>query len=270
MGNRFKGGIQPRAMPPLHRYLGNPVLSRIGRIFFKAPCADFHCGMRAFTKAAYQRMDLRTAGMEFASEMIVKSSLLGMRIAEVPTTLVPDGRNRPPHLRTWRDGWRHLRFLLLYSPRWLFLYPGFLFMAIGMIAGAWLLPGPRKVGSVVFDFHTLLYASLSIFLGFQCIAFAVFTKIFAISEGLLPPDPRLNRMFRYVTLEVGLTVGIALVLLGLGASVYAVHGWKLHQFGELNPEHIMRVVVPATLAVGLGTQIIFSSFFLSVLGMRRR
>ena len=143
-------------------------------------------------------------------------------------------------------------------------------MAIGMIAGAWLLPGPRKVGSVVFDFHTLLYASLSIFLGFQCIAFAVFTKIFAISEGLLPPDPRLNRMFRYVTLEVGLTVGIALVLLGLGASVYAVHGWKLHQFGELNPEHTMRVVVPATLAVGLGTQIIFSSFFLSVLGMRRR
>ncbi len=270
MGNRFKGGIQPRAMPPLHRYLGNPVLSRIGRIFFKAPCADFHCGMRAFTKAAYRRMDLRTAGMEFASEMIVKSSLLGMRIAEVPTTLVPDGRNRPPHLRTWRDGWRHLRFLLLYSPRWLFLYPGFLFMAIGMIAGAWLLPGPRKVGSVVFDFHTLLYASLSIFLGFQCIAFAVFTKIFAISEGLLPPDPRLNKMFRYVTLEVGLAVGIALVLLGLGASVYAVHGWRLHQFGELNPENTMRLVVPATLALGLGTQIIFSSFFLSVLGMRRR
>lgn len=270
MGNRFKGGIQPRAMPPLHRYLGNPVLSRIGRIFFKAPCADFHCGMRAFTRAAYQRMDLRTAGMEFASEMIVKSSLLGMRIAEVPTTLVPDGRNRPPHLRTWRDGWRHLRFLLLYSPRWLFLYPGFLLMGIGMIAGAWLLPGPRKVGSVVFDFHSLLYASLSMFLGFQCIAFAVFTKIFAISEGLLPPDPRLNKMFRYVTLEVGLAVGLGLVLLGLGASVYAVHGWRLHQFGELNPENTMRVVVPATLALGLGTQIIFSSFFLSVLGMRRR
>lgn len=270
MGNRFKGGIQPRAMPPLHRYLGNPVLSRIGRIFFKAPCADFHCGMRAFTRAAYQRMDLRTAGMEFASEMIVKSSLLGMRIAEVPTTLVPDGRNRPPHLRTWRDGWRHLRFLLLYSPRWLFLYPGFLLMGIGMIAGAWLLPGPRKVGSVVFDFHSLLYASLSMFLGFQCIAFAVFTKIFAISEGLLPPDPRLNKMFRYVTLEVGLAVGMGLVLLGLGASVYAVHGWRLHQFGELNPENTMRVVVPATLALGLGTQIIFSSFFLSVLGMRRR
>lgn len=270
MGNRFKGGIQPRAMPALHRYLGNPVLSRLGQIFFKAPCADFHCGMRAFTKAAYQRMDLRTTGMEFASEMIVKSSLLGMRIAEVPTTLVPDGRNRPPHLRTWRDGWRHLRFLLLYSPRWLFLHPGFLLMGIGMIAGAWLLPGPRKVGSVVFDFHSLLYASISIFLGFQSIAFAVFTKIFAISEGLLPPDPRLNKMFRYVTLEVGLAVGIALVLLGLGASVYAVYGWRVRQFGELNPENTMRVVVPATLALGLGTQIIFSSFFLSVLGMRRR
>lgn len=270
MGNRFKGGIQPRAMPALHRYLGNPVLSRLGRIFFKAPCADFHCGLRAFTKAAYHRMDLRTTGMEFASEMVVKSSLLGLRIAEVPTTLVPDGRGRPPHLRTWRDGWRHLRFLLLYSPRWLFLYPGTLLMAIGILAGAWLLPGPRRIGSVVFDFHSLLYASLGIFLGFQCIAFAFFTKIFAISEGLLPADPRLDKIFRYVTLEVGLAVGTALVLLGLGASVYAVHSWEIRHFGGLNPQETMRVVVPATLALGLGTQIVFSSFFLSVLGMRRR
>lgn len=270
MGNRFKGGIQPRAMPALHRYLGNPVLSRLGRIFFKAPCADFHCGLRAFTKAAYHRMDLRTTGMEFASEMIVKSSLLGLRIAEVPTTLVPDGRGRPPHLRTWRDGWRHLRFLLLYSPRWLFLYPGTLLMTIGIIAGAWLLPGPRRVGGVVFDFHSLLYASLSTFLGFQCIAFAFFTKIFAISEGLLPADPRLNKIFRYITLEVGLAVGTGLVLLGLGASVYAVYSWGIRHFGGLNPQETMRVVVPATLALGLGTQVIFSSFFLSVLGMRRR
>ena len=270
MGNRFQGGIQPKAMPALHRYLGNPVLSRLGKIFFKAPCGDFHCGLRAFSMDAYERMDLHTTGMEFASEMIVKSSVLGLRITEVPTTLVPDGRNRRPHLRTWRDGWRHLRFLLLYSPRWLFLYPGILLMGAGLAAGTWLLPGPRSIGSVTFDFHSLLYASLSIFLGFQCIAFAVFTKIFAISEGLLPPDPRLNKVFEYITLEVGLAVGAGLLLLGLGASFYAVHAWAVRQFGALNPEQTMRLVVPATLALGLGTQTIFCSFFLSVLGMNRR
>src|SRR5262249_25578001 len=167
MGNRFAGGIQPHAMPPLHQYFGNPLLTRIGRLFFGGSCGDFYCGMRGFSKQAYERMDLRTTGMEFATEMVVKATLLRMNVVEVPTTLSPDGRSRPPHLRTWRDGWRTLRFFLLYSPRWLFLYPGIALMLIGAIVGAWLLPGPQRVGNVVFDVHTLLYAAIAMLLGFQ-------------------------------------------------------------------------------------------------------
>jgi hypothetical protein len=202
--------------------------------------------------------------------MVVKASLLALRVAEVPTTLSPDGRNRPPHLRTWRDGWRTLRFFLLYSPRWLFLYPGLALMLAGILAGLWLLPLPRTVGSVTFDVHTLLYAAIAVLLGFQAIAFAVFTKLFAISEGLHPPDPLLDRLFRYVTLEVGLLVGTILVLAGSGASVYAVGIWKAHQFGRLDFSHTLRLVIPAALSLTLGVQTIFASFFLSVLGMRRR
>ena len=196
MGNRRRGGIAKQAMPPLHRYLGNPVLTGIGKLFFRSPCGDFHCGMRAFRKSSFQRMDVRSTGMEFASEMVVKASLLRMKVSEVPTTLSPDGRSRPPHLRTWRDGWRHLRFLLMYSPRWLFLYPGTLLIVLGLLGCAVLLPGPRVVHGIGFDVHTLLYAFVSVLLGFQLIAFAVFTKIFAITEGLLPEDPRLKRVFR--------------------------------------------------------------------------
>src|SRR5271156_3478226 len=203
MGNRFQGGISDKAMPFLHRYLGNPVLSGIGRLFFGSPCGDFHCGMRGFRRDSFLQMDIRSTGMEFASEMVVKATLLGMHVSEVPTTLNPDGRNRPPHLRTWRDGWRHLRFLLMYSPRWLFLYPGIALMAVGAGLGLWLLPAPRTVGNVTFDVHTLLYASAFVLLGFQAIAFAGFTKIFAISEGLLPPDAALDKLFRYITLELG-------------------------------------------------------------------
>src|SRR5260370_28051048 len=178
MGNRFLGGIAHGAMPPLHRYLGNPVLTWIGKIFFSAPCSDIYCGLRGFSKSCYERLALRTTGMEFALEMVVKASVMGMRIAEVPTTLSPDGRGRPPHLRTWRDGWRSLRFLLLYSPRWLFLYPGILLILFGAAGTFWLLPGPQRVGQVVFDIHTLLYALMSILLGFQSIVFACFTKLF--------------------------------------------------------------------------------------------
>src|SRR5215510_4723666 len=187
MGNRFLGGIQKDAMPPLHRYFGNPALTSIGRLFFKSPVRDFYCGLRGFRKDAYERMGLRTTGMEFATEMVVKATLLKMRITEVPTTLSPDGRSRPAHLRTWRDGWRTLRFFLLYSPRWLFLYPGIGLMLIGAILGGWLLPAQRTVGAVNFDVHTLLYAAAFVSLGFQAVAFAVFTKFFAISEGPLPP-----------------------------------------------------------------------------------
>ncbi|MBV9269186.1 MAG: glycosyltransferase family 2 protein, partial [Acidobacteriaceae bacterium] len=173
MGNRFRGGIEPGAMPFLHRYLGNPVLSFLGRLFFRAPVGDFHCGIRAFDRTAIRRLHLTTTGMEFASEMVVKASLEGLRIAEVPTTLTPDGRSRPPHLRTWRDGWRHLRFLLLYSPRWLFLYPGILLMLLGIAIAAWLIPGERTVGHVTFGIDTLAYALGCILVGFHACVFAV-------------------------------------------------------------------------------------------------
>jgi len=270
MGNRFRGGIKPGAMPALHRYLGNPVLSALGRLFFKTPVGDFHCGLRGFSAEAYRRMDLRTTGMEFASEMVVKATLLGLSVAEVPTTLSPDGRSRVPHLRTWRDGWRHLRFLLLYSPRWLFLYPGFLLMFAGAAITLWLLPGPRSIGSITFDVHTMVYATAFVLLGFQAIAFAVFTKVFAISEGLLPPDPALDRWFRYITLELGLAFGVALMISGLAASVYAVGVWGAKDFGPLDYSVTMRLILPAALLLTLGVQAVFASFFLSVLGLRRR
>ena len=270
MGNRFAGGIKPGAMPPLHKYLGNPVLTGIGRLFFHCPVRDFHCGLRGFRKSSVLAMDLQTTGMEFASEMVVKATLMKMRIAEVPTTLSPDGRSRPPHLRTWRDGWRHLRFLLLYSPRWLFLYPGLLLMLIGVGLGAWILPGPRTIGRVELDVHTLLYAVLAILLGFQGVAFSAFTKIFAISEGLLPEDPRLTKIFRFLNLEVGLVIGGVLVLCGLAGSVYALSDWSSRSFGPLNPVRMLRMVAPAILVLALGSQIIFASFFLSVLGLRRK
>ncbi|HEV2132788.1 MAG TPA: glycosyltransferase family 2 protein [Terracidiphilus sp.] len=270
MGNRFRGGIERGAMPPLHRYLGNPVLTGLGRLFFKSPCGDFHCGMRAFRRDSFLKMDIRSTGMEFASEMVVKASLLGMKVSEAPTTLKPDGRDRRPHLRTWRDGWRHLRFLLMYSPRWLFLYPGMALILAGAAASAWLLPGPRVVGGIEFDIHTLLYAFVAVLLGFQLVAFAVFTKVFAISEGLLPEDPRMARIFRYVKLETGLVAGGLLMLLGIAGSILAVAGWAKLGFGNLDPQHMLRVVMPSVFALTLGVQISFSSFFLSILGLRRR
>jgi glycosyltransferase involved in cell wall biosynthesis len=270
MGNRFQGKILPGAMPPLHRYLGNPVLTGLGRLFFKSPVGDFHCGLRAFRKDAIERLGLRTLGMEFASEMVVKASRFRLRIAEIPTTLAPDRRDRAPHLRTWRDGWRHLRFLLLYSPRWLFLYPGIALIVFGIALSAALLPRPRSVGNVVFDVHTLLFAAMAILIGFQSVVFATFTKVFAISEGLLPEDPRLTRMFRYITLETGLVVGVLLILAGAGAWVLGLEYWRIRQFGPLDPEKTLRIVIPGVVCFTLGFQVILSSFFLSVLGMSRR
>jgi glycosyltransferase involved in cell wall biosynthesis len=269
MGNRFRGGIAPRAMPFLHRYLGNPLLTGIGRLFFRSPCKDFHCGIRGFRKDSFLKMDIRSTGMEFASEMVVKASLLGMKVTEVPTTLSPDGRSRPPHLRTWRDGWRHLRFLLMYCPRWLFLYPGVLLIALGLLGSALLLPRPRVVHGIGFDVHTLLYAFVSILLGFQLVAFATFTRVFAVSEGLLPPDPRMNTLFRWITLEAGLVVGGLLMALGIGGSIFAVSGWATNSFGALDAEHTLRIVMPSVFSLTLGIQVVFSSFFLSILGLRR-
>ena len=270
MGNRFRGGIAPGAMPPLHRYLGNPVLTGIGKLLFPSPCGDFHCGLRGFSKEAAQRMDLRTTGMEFASEMVVKATLFRMKIVEVPTTLKPDGRSRPPHLRSWRDGWRHLRFLLMYSPRWLFLYPGLVLMLGGLILGLALLPGPLSIGAIKLDVHTLLYAAIAVALGYQSVTFALFTKIFAITEGLLPEDERMNRVFKYVTLETGLIAGLIITILGLSGSVWAFLSWSHDKFGPQEPRALLRIVIPSVFAVLLGSQTILSSFFLSVLGLRRK
>ena len=270
MGNRFQGGILPGAMPPLHRYLGNPVLTGIGRLFFNCPVGDFHCGLRAFHREAIEGLGLRTQGMEFATEMVVKATAFRLRVTEIPTTLSPDGRDRAPHLRTWRDGWRHLRFLLLYSPRWLFLYPGIALFVLGTVISALLIRGPVVIGGVGFDINTLLFAAMSILIGFQSVVFATFTKVFAISEGLLPEDPRLSRLFRYITLEVGLVVGVLLVLAGAGAWALGLEYWRSHHFGPLDPEKTLRIVIPGVVFFTLGFQIILSSFFLSVLGMSRR
>jgi len=262
MGNRFQGGIQPGAMPVLHKYLGNPVLTWLGRLFFGSPCGDFHCGLRGFSKQAIEQLNLRTTGMEFASEMVVKASLYGLKITEVPTTLSPDGRSRPPHLKTWRDGWRHLRFLLMYSPRWLFLYPGLALMFLGFVATIWFMTQPRV--------HTLLYSATALIIGFQIVSFAIFTKAFAISEGLLPEDRKLRRFLRYINLEMGLIIGVILFVLGMGGSVYALYIWNDRLYGALDPAVTMRIVIPSVTALALGVQVIFSSFFLSVLGLKRR
>jgi glycosyltransferase involved in cell wall biosynthesis len=270
MGDRFAGGIAPGAMPPLHRYLGNPVLSFLGRLLFRSSCRDFHCGLRAFRREAILALDLRTIGMEFASEMVVKAALHGLVVAEVPTTLSVDGRSQAPKLRTWHDGWRHLRFLLLYSPRWLFLYPGVLLMAVGTALSAWLLPGPRRLGALELDVHTLLYAATAVVVGFQAVAFALFTKVFATSEGLLPADPRLDRLIRLPTLELGLVAGAVLLLGGIAGSAYAVDVWGAGDFGHRDPARMLRLVVPSVAAVTLGAEVMLASFFLSVLHLRRR
>jgi len=269
MGNRFKGGIERNAMPPLHKYVGNPVLTATGKLFFRSRCSDFHCGLRGFRKSAVESLDLRTTGMEFASEMVVKATLHDLRIAEVPTKLSPAGRSRKPHLRSWRDGWRHLRFMLLYSPRWLFLYPGLILMMIGAVIAGRLLFGPLTIAGVTFDVHTMLYAAMAIVIGFQTVVFAVFTKIFATTQGLLPEDPRLNKLFDYIRLETGLTIGVMLLIGGLGISIYALSSWRAHLFGHLDPRQTLRLVIPAITLIMLGLQTVFSSFFLSILGLKR-
>lgn len=268
MGNRFKGGIAPGAMPPLHRYLGNPVLTGIGRLFFRSPSGDFHCGLRGFDRAAILGLDLQTPGMEFASEMVIKATIGGLRITEVPTTLSPDGRSRPPHLRSWRDGWRHLRFLLLFSPRWLFLYPGLIAIVAGALLMACILPGPRQIGGVTFDIHTLLYASLAVTVGYQAIQFWMFAKLYGMREGIVPPDPTFGRLMGVATLERGLIAGLLLLIVGLGMGIAAVSVWDTSQFGELAPRSTMRLVIPSATAILLAFQTAYGAFFLSVLEIR--
>jgi hypothetical protein len=270
MGNRFAGGIAPGAMPPLHRYLGNPVLTAVGRLFFRSPIRDFHCGMRGFRRTSVLELGLRTTGMEFASEMVAKAALRGLRVTEVPTPLARDGRSRPPHLRSWRDGWRHLRFLLLYSPRYLFLLPGVLLMFLGFVGGGALMAGPLTIGGVRFDVNTMLYCSAALILGSQLVLFWTFSEIFATGEGLLPPDPKLFAAFDYITLEIGLAIGGGMFLAGLIGGLAAVADWGSRGFGDLEASRTLRLVIPSVTLMILGAQGIMSSFFLSVLGLRRR
>ncbi|MGA3010698.1 MAG: glycosyltransferase family 2 protein, partial [Terracidiphilus sp.] len=269
VGNRFAGGIEPGAMSWKNRYIGNPVLSFIGRLFFRTDVRDFHCGLRGLSKSAFEQMDLRTTGMEFASEMVIKAKLAGLKMTEVPTIMSHDGRSRAPHLRPYRDGWRHLRFMLMYSPRWLFLYPGSLLILIGLAGCIWLLPGLRAAHGFGLDVDELLYAFASVLLGFQLVAFAIFTKVFAISEGLLPEDPRLDRAFNYITLETGVGVGGLLIALGLGGSIIAATVWAKTNFSPSDAGYMLRIVTPSVFSLTLGVQIVCSSFFLSILGLRR-
>ena len=270
MGNRFRGRILPGAMPPLHRFLGNPALSAIGRLFFHSRIGDFHCGLRAVNRAAYEQMAPTTTGMEYASELVIKATLAGLPISEVPIVLHPDGRSRPPHLRSWRDGWRHLRFMLLFSPRWLFLVPGSVLFGVGFVASLWLLSGERRLGPARLDIHTLLMAGLACLLGYQLIVFALFTKVFAITEGFQPMPGYMDRLFRHVSLELGIVVGLLLSLGGLVTLGVVTWSWNQAGFGALDPSITMRVVIPGAILLVLGIQTIFSSFFLSVLGIRRR
>ena len=274
MGNRFAGGIEPGAMPPLHKYLGNPVLSTIGRVFFRIPVRDFHCGLRAFRRDSILKLNLRTTGMEFASEMVVKASLAGLRMTEVPTTLSPDGRSRPPHLRSWRDGWRHLRFLLLYSPRWLFFYPGIAALAVGLFASALLLPGPLPIhfagATHTLDVDTLTYALGLVLIGAHITVFAVSARVFGTQEGFLPRNAAYDRVFKTFTLETGLLAGCFLLLLGAGLMVYALFLWHAAGFGNLSAPRMLRLTLPSATLILLGVEAIFASFFLSLLGLNRR
>ena len=269
MGNRFKGGIAPGAMPPLHRYLGNPVLSTIGRIFFASPIRDFHCGLRGFSRDAMMALELRAPGMEFASEMVVKATMRGLRIAEVPTTLSPDGRSRPPHLRSWRDGWRHLRFLLIFCPRWLFFYPGALLFALGALVMALLLPGPVSLGAVTLDVHSLLYASGAVVMGFQAMQFWVFARLYGAVTGLLPEAERLNRALSRFGLEAALLLAGAIFLLGLALGGWSLAQWGARDFGTLQGAGVMRMAIASVTAMLIGLQLAFGAFFLALLGMMR-
>ena len=263
------GTILPGAMPWKNRWLGNPVLSFIGRLFFKCPAHDFHAGLRAFTKDSLEKMELQTTGMEFASEMVIKATLKKFRIAEVPITLHKDGRSRPPHLKPWRDGWRHLRFMLIYSPRWLFLMPGLFLSALGIIFSAVLAVKDLQIGGVQLNVGTLMMACMTVVVGFQLVAFAFYTKVFAIAEGLLPADPKLTRVFKIFTLEKGIVVGLLILLAGLVMFARALWLWQQANFGLLpSTEENLRRLIPAATLMLLGVQSIFSSFFMSVLGLK--
>ena len=270
MGDRFAGGIQPGAMPWKNRYIGNPVLSGLGRFLFASPIRDFHCGLRGFSKDAFGQMDLRTTGMEYASEMVIKATLLGMKIAEVPTTLSADGRDRKPHLRPFRDGWRHLRFMLLFSPAWLFFYPGVVLCALGLLVGGILLTGPIEVLRLGFSLGTLIYCSTAICIGAQAILFSILSRSYAVQEGLIPRSSRGRFFLESITLERGLAVGFGVLAIGLGAAFRGVALWRSAGYGELDVQSIARIVITSSLFLSLGFEIVLCSFLLSTLRLNTR
>ena len=265
VGNRFQGGIAPGAMPALHRYLGNPVLSFIGRLFFAIPLRDFHCGLRGFRRDRILGLGLQTDGMEFASEMIVKASLHGLRMREVPTTLSPDGRDRPPHLRSWRDGWRHLRFLLLFSPRWLFFYPGMLLLALGLAGMVALMPGGLRVAQVVFDVHTLLYCAAATMMGFQMTLFSLMARVAGAQLGMLPQNRLTRWMFQSFRLEVGMAAALVLMACSAWLALGSVQLWQQVSFQSLDPAQVMRQAVPAVTLAVTGVEVLVFSFFITFL-----
>jgi hypothetical protein len=262
MGNRFLGGIEPGAMPWKNRYIGNPVLTWVGRVLFRCPAKDFHCGIRGYTREAFERMDLRTTGMEFASEMVIKATVLGLKITEVPTTLSKDGRSRPPHLRPWRDGWRHLRFMLLFSPRWLFLVPGSVLSLVSLVAYVALLIGTVRIGSVSFDVHTLFLAQAGLVVGFSTIALGMVVRLFAMREGLLGDHVLLDKIRRSPTLELGGLLGLLMLVGGVALGVHLLRRWQDLQFGPLRYGQLLRSVsLSATLLTFGGLTVLFSLIF---------
>jgi glycosyltransferase involved in cell wall biosynthesis len=266
MGNRFEGGIEPGAMPALHRWLGNPLLSFIGRIFFKAELGDFHCGLRGFNTGAVRNLKLRSRGMEFASEMVVRCRLARMRIAEVPTTLKKDGRSHPPHLRTWRDGWRHLRFLLIFSPRWLFFYPGLALLILGITISILLLPGPVYITpNVSLDIHTFLVSAVTVLIGMQCISFAVVVRRYAAARGLLPRSKVVERFLVPLTLERVLLVALFIGMLGLGGMIWCVAQWVDAGFGPLQYGVMIRVLTVSITGIALALQLAFTAFLSAII-----
>ena len=270
MGNRFRGGIAPGAMPPLHKYLGNPVLSGIGQLFFRPGIDDFHCGLRGFNRERILSLDLQTTGMEFASEMVVKASLARYRIEEVPTTLKKDGRSRPPHLRSWHDGWRHLRFLLIFAPRWLFVYPGLVAFLVGAVAVGVLSFGGVQIGAVGFDVTTMVYASALCVMGYQSLLFFWLTKLYATQEGFLPASPRYRSIVARWSAERGLLIGLGLFVVGVGIGLVQVLRWGSLDFGPQDATEVVRIAIPSALGIMLGFQTVMMSFFSGVLSTPRR
>lgn len=268
MGNRFKGGIEKGAMPPLHRYLGNPVLSFIGRLFYPSSIGDFHCGLRGYRREAIRGLNLQTTGMEYASEMVVKATLYKLKIAEVPTTLKPDGRSHPPHLRSFRDGWRHLKFLLMHSPNWLFLYPGLILSAVGLVMTVGLMFGPVTIGTVTFDIHTMLYGAAFLMIGATCMIFSLFTKVYALNTGFIPVEGKLDKKLTELTMEKGLVIGLLCLLVGFVMTIGAFVIWGNTSFGGLDPQRTMRLAIPALVLMVVGVQMMFSSFFIGILNIK--